>query len=122
MAAHQKHTLHEIAPEDLHDRLGRHEVILIDVREAHEYAAERIHGALLFPLSTFDPLALPTDPRRPVVLQCGSGKRSAMALTRCGAAGVHIDTHLVGGIAAWKAAGLPTVTLDPGTGVVVDRR
>ena len=68
---------HEIAPNDLHDRLLRHEVILVDVREAHEFAAERIHGALLFPLSTFDPLALPADPRRPVVLQCGSGKRSA---------------------------------------------
>jgi rhodanese-related sulfurtransferase len=38
---------------------------------------------------------------------------------------IHIkreQSHLVGGIAAWKAAGLPTVTLDPGTGVVVDRQ
>ena len=122
MTAHARHALHEIAPVDLHDRLLRHEVILIDVREAHEYAAERIHGALLFPLSTFDPSALPADPKRPIVLQCGSGKRSGMALTRCGAAGVPVDTHLVGGIAAWKAAGLPTVTLDPGTGVVVDRQ
>ncbi|HEX3991794.1 MAG TPA: rhodanese-like domain-containing protein [Acetobacteraceae bacterium] len=114
--------LHEITPQDLHDQLLRREVILVDVREAHEFAAERIHGALLFPLSTFDPLALSHDPRRPVVLQCGSGKRSAMALTLCSAAGVHIDTHLVGGIAAWKSAGLPTVTLDPATGVVADRR
>jgi rhodanese-related sulfurtransferase len=122
MTTHQTHAPHEIAPEDIHDKLVRHEVILVDVREAHEFAAERIHGALPFPLSTFDPLALPADPRRPVVLQCGSGKRSAMALTRCGAAGVPVDTHLAGGIAAWKAARLPTVTLDPSTGVVVDRQ
>jgi rhodanese-related sulfurtransferase len=113
---------HEITPHDLHDRLLRHEVILVDVREAHEYAAERIHGALLLPLSTFDPRALPAGGTRPVILQCGTGKRSGMALARCAEAGVAVDTHLAGGIAAWKQAGLATVTLDPGTGKVVDRQ
>lgn len=112
----------EITPQDLHDRLLRHEVMLVDVREAHEFAVERIHGALLFPLSTFDPLDLPYDPRRPVALQCGFGRRSTTAVVRCGAPGVHIDTYLVGGITAWKSAGLPTVTLDPATGVVIDRQ
>ena len=96
------------------------EVIVIDVREPHEYAAERLHGALLYPLSTFDPKALPSDSARRVVLHCGSGKRSGDALARCAAAGVKVDTHLKGGIMAWKQAGLPTIAVDPSTGQIID--
>jgi rhodanese-related sulfurtransferase len=44
-----------------------------------------------------------------MVLQCAGGKRSAMALGRCKDARAVIDTHLAGGLAAWKSAGLPTV-------------
>ena len=43
------------------------EILLVDVREPHEYAFERIHGALLYPMSTFDPKALPMEGRRLVV-------------------------------------------------------
>jgi rhodanese-related sulfurtransferase len=58
-------------------------------------------------LSTFDPRALP-DPADRIVFQCGSGKRSAMAVERCQAAGLPVDSHMAGGIAAWRAANLPT--------------
>ena len=112
---------HDVSPKLVHDRLARHEIVLIDVREPQEYAAERIHGALLFPLSTFDPGALPLPKDRPVVLHCGSGKRSAKALAVCAAAGVPVHQHMAGGLLAWKAAGLPVVSLDMGTGAVVDR-
>lgn len=78
-----------------------------------KYAAGRIHGALNFPLSTFDPKALPTASDRAVVFQCGTGKRSAMAVERCQQQGVDIDCHLAGGIAAWTAAGLRTTVFDP---------
>ena len=111
-------TPRDLSPKLVHDRLVRHEIVLIDVREPQEYAAERIHGALLFPLSTFDPVALPLPADRPVVLHCGSGKRSAAA---CAAAGVPVRQHMQGGISAWKAAGLPTVRLEPATGRVLDR-
>jgi rhodanese-related sulfurtransferase len=114
-------TQRDLSPKTVHDRLLHHEIVLIDVREPQEYAAERIHGALLFPLSTFDPAALPFSEGRPVVLQCGSGKRSAAALAACAAAGVPVRQHMQGGISAWKAAGLPTVKLEPATGRVLDR-
>ncbi|HEX2943393.1 MAG TPA: rhodanese-like domain-containing protein [Rhodopila sp.] len=113
--------LHEMTPTEVHTALQRQEIVLIDVREPQEYMNERIHGALLFPLSTFDPAALPTGGRR-IVLHCGSGKRSAMAVAKCQAAGVPVDTHMKGGIQAWRHAHHPTVTLDPGTGAVVDKR
>ena len=52
-----------------------------------EFAAERIHGALNFPLSTFDPAALPAAGDKLIVLQCGSGVTAsvlALALARLG--------------------------------------
>ena len=112
----------DFTPAELRRAMDAGEVVLIDVREPGEYAAERIHGALLYPLSTFDPEALPDPAHRTLVFQCGSGKRSAMAVQKCRAAGLPFDHHLAGGIAAWKQAGLPTVTLDTATGGVRDAR
>ena len=98
------------------DGLKEDTIVLIDVREPGEYAAERIHGALLFPLSTFDPHALPECGKREIVFQCGSGIRSARAVAACQKAGLPHDSHLKGGIQAWKAARLPTITINPATG------
>ena len=55
------HRTKDFTPARLRQGLEAGEIVLVDVREPGEYAAERIHGALLFPLSTFDPAALP-DP------------------------------------------------------------
>jgi rhodanese-related sulfurtransferase len=89
--------------------LNAHKLLLIDVREPTEYAAERIPGALLYPLSTFDPAALPGDESRRVVFHCGSGKRSLAAAERRLAAGQLSAAHLGGGLTAWKGAGLPVI-------------
>ncbi|HQT79018.1 MAG TPA: rhodanese-like domain-containing protein [Rhodopila sp.] len=113
--------IHELTPSEVHSAMQRREIVLIDVREPQEYVTERIHGALLFPLSTFDAAALPTG-GRPIVLHCGSGKRSAMAVAKCLDAGVPVNTHMKGGIQAWRHAHYPTVTIDPATGAVVDKR
>lgn len=115
-------TLVNLEPADVARGLAARTILLIDVREPHEYEAERIHGALLYPLSTFDPAALPDPKGRRIVLHCGSGMRSAKAVAACEAAGVAVDSHLRGGIQAWKAAGLPTITTDPATGQPRDVR
>jgi rhodanese-related sulfurtransferase len=86
-------------------------ILLIDVREPSEYASERIAGALLYPLSTFDASMLPDDGPRRVVFHCGSGKRSLTAAERRLGAGQKHAAHMGGGIAAWKAAGLPVISL-----------
>jgi rhodanese-related sulfurtransferase len=85
-------------------------ILLIDVREPSEYASERIAGALLYPLSTFDAATLPDDGARQVVFHCGSGKRSLTAAERRLGAGQKHAAHMGGGIAAWKAAGLPVIS------------
>jgi rhodanese-related sulfurtransferase len=104
-------------PEKIRGALGRGEICLIDVREPGEYAARRIAGALLFPLSTLDVHAVPVG-GRPVVFYCGTGKRSAKAFEMCARAGVTIRSHLAGGLEAWLAAGLPVIETDPGTGAI----
>ncbi|HVY21787.1 MAG TPA: rhodanese-like domain-containing protein [Steroidobacteraceae bacterium] len=109
----------EMSPQEVHRALINGQVMLVDVREPQEYAAERIHGALLFPLSTFDAAFLPGDDERRVVFHCAGGVRSMnAAMRRLAAYGK--AAHMKGGIAAWKAAGLPTVRVDPATGQVVD--
>jgi rhodanese-related sulfurtransferase len=111
-----------LTPQQVSAMLKTGQALLIDVREPAEFAADRIHGALNFPLSTFDPKALPRSMDRTIVFQCGSGKRSATAVERCQAQDLRFDSHLAGGIAAWRAAGLPTVGFDPNTGAVRDAR
>jgi rhodanese-related sulfurtransferase len=99
----------EITAPELQAMLAAGTVTLIDVREPNEFAAEHIVGAINLPLSRFDPAAIPDAQGKAIVLQCAGGKRSAMALDKCATAKAVIDTHLGGGLAAWKTAGLPTV-------------
>lgn len=99
----------DLTPQQVKAALDAREILLIDVREPGEFAAEKIAGALNVPLSTFDPATLPDAAGKTVVLQCAGGKRSAMAVDKCQKANTAIQTHLAGGLAAWKAAGLPTI-------------
>ena len=99
--------IQELTPEEVAARMKIGGVELIDVREPGEYDAERIQGAMLFPLSTFDAHALPKN--IDIIFQCGTGKRSTMAIQKAQAAGLRHCAHLTGGIQAWKAAGLPTI-------------
>jgi rhodanese-related sulfurtransferase len=54
MSAIHEHAIAELDPRDVKALLDAGRIVLIDVRESAEYAAERIHGAPLYPLSTFD--------------------------------------------------------------------
>lgn len=117
MTSHVKNLPPTETPEEIRGALGRGQICLIDVREPGEYAARRIAGALLYPLSTFDVHAVPVG-GRPVVLYCGTGKRSARALDMCARAGVPIRSYMAGGLEAWRAAGLPVIQTEPSTGAI----
>ena len=88
--------------------LAAGEIILVDVREPQEYHAERIPGAMLSPLSDFDPRRLPHVGEKKIILHCKSGGRSGQALRMCQEAGVEVAGHLEGGILKWIASGKPT--------------
>jgi len=100
--------LTEYDPQEVQALLEQGRVVLIDVREPMEYAAERIMGALLYPLSTFDAAHLPPEGDRTVVFHCAAGGRSLTAARMRQTAG-QAGAHMAGGISEWKAQGLPTV-------------
>lgn len=103
-------TIPTINVETLKAWLDKNEVLLVDVREADEYAASHIPGALLLPLSQFSPLKLPEHPGKKLVIQCLGGKRSAMACQATMIAIPGIDVYnLEGGINSWAAAGFAIV-------------
>ncbi len=92
----------------VHDWLADDQAVLVDVRETSEYDQEHIPGAMLLPMSAFDPELFPTVPSKKVVLHCAVGKRSEAAgkmLLKEGYDGV---IHMIGGIQAWKQAGFAT--------------
>lgn len=99
----------ELTPAELKAMLDGGTALLVDVREPDEFTAGHIKGAVNLPLSGFSPDKLPAADGKTVVLQCAGGKRSGMALDRCANAQAVIDTHLGGGLSAWRASGLPIV-------------
>jgi rhodanese-related sulfurtransferase len=88
--------------------LERGEALLIDVREPSEYAAEHIPDARLLPLSTFDPVRVPQEAGKKVVLHCVMGMRSAQAGQKLLDAGFTTVYNFRGGVQAWKDAGYAT--------------
>ena len=85
-------------------------MLLVDVREPNETAVESYPDAVVVPLSSFDPAQIPDPQGKQVVFACRSGKRSVTASLVAQDLGYPYDSHLAGGIIAWKAAGLPTKT------------
>ncbi|MBC7168886.1 rhodanese-like domain-containing protein [Phenylobacterium sp.] len=112
----------ELEPAEVEAMLTRGDCVLVDVREPYEYGAERIPAALLMPLATFDAKALPTMTDKKVVLQCGTGRRSAMAAQKMQQAGYTETYHLKGGITAWREAKLPLLWVNPTTGAIEPKK
>ena len=101
-------TLKNITVTEAHALLDQN-AVLVDVREPHEQAVERIPGAIELPLSVLargTPANLPAG--RPAVFLCASGARTTMnsaALAQIAGGNAYCMT---GGIMAWKRAGYPT--------------
>jgi rhodanese-related sulfurtransferase len=85
-------------------------MLLVDVREPNEIAVERYPDAVVVPLSVFDAAEIPDPQGREVVFACRSGRRSVTASLAAQDKGYPYNSHLAGGILAWKAAGLETKT------------
>jgi rhodanese-related sulfurtransferase len=82
-------------------------LVLVDVREPHEFAAGHIPGSISLPLSAFDPGQIPDGKR--VVFSCAAGIRSARAAEFAQASGRDIREHYKGGYKDWVEAGEPVV-------------
>ena len=97
-----------LTPEQVAAGLRAGCMLLVDVREPREVAAESYPDAVVVPMSRFDPAAIPDPQGKQVVFACRAGHRSVTASLVAQERGYDYKSHLAGGIIAWKAAGLPT--------------
>ena len=90
--------------------------LIVDVREANEFAQERVAGVVLLPISQFVARhqELPKD--RPLLMLCAAGSRSTSATMYLLQAGWTDVRNVTGGMTGWRYAGLPIVTGAPAPG------
>jgi rhodanese-related sulfurtransferase len=99
----------DVSPDLLASWIAAGDTMLVDVREDFEHAEERIEGAVLQPLTSFDADAIRRQAgSKRVVFHCRSGKRSLDAADRYRQNG-EATFHLAGGIEGWKSAGKAVV-------------
>jgi rhodanese-related sulfurtransferase/glyoxylase-like metal-dependent hydrolase (beta-lactamase superfamily II) len=95
--------------EQLAERRADIALQLVDVRGPGETADGVIEGTTEVPLPVLTDTLDGLDRTRPTVVYCGSGYRSSIATSVLRSAGFTDVSDLLGGYAAWEAAGLPVI-------------
>lgn len=85
-------------------------VVLIDVREADEFAKSHATGAMHLSKGMIEVKIERTiaDPQTEIICYCGGGSRSALVADNLKKMGYENVSSLIGGFKAWQEAGLPT--------------
>ncbi|HEX8164512.1 MAG TPA: rhodanese-like domain-containing protein [Beijerinckiaceae bacterium] len=99
-------TLVDLDIDDVKEGLAAGSIVLVDVREPHEFAAGHIPGSVSHPLSTFNPEELRGLQGR-IVFSCAAGVRSARAVALAQDAGLDVAEHYRGGFKEWAIMGEP---------------
>jgi hydroxyacylglutathione hydrolase len=94
-------------PIDLADKIADGSVELVDVRGKSEWEEEHIPGAKHYMLGYLSSTATQIINGKPIVVQCQSSARAAIGASLLKAQGAKKVVNMVGGIIAWKNAGLP---------------
>ena len=91
--------------------INREDALVLDVREATEFAAGHVLGAKSLPLAAVEGRAGEFDKHRakPVIVVCADGSRASKAAATLRAGGFTNVVNLTGGFPAWQQAGLPVV-------------
>ena len=89
--------------------INREDALILDVRDAAEYARGHLLGAKNVPLADLERRAAELDKHkaRPVIVHCDNGSRATRALGVLKARGFGNVVNLNGGYGAWQQAGLP---------------
>ncbi len=89
--------------------INREKAVLIDISEPAEFAAGHAVGARSVPLGGLETSReLPKNKSLPLVVVCPTGARAPRAVALLKKLGFENTTALAGGLAAWRAANLPT--------------
>ena len=104
-----KEQITEVDPREVHDALGnghRDDIVLVDVREQHEFEEAHLPGAVHVPRGHLESRieGAAGDRSRRVILYCASGNRSALAAKTLLDMGYSDVASLAGGYAAWRKA------------------
>ena len=95
-----------VTPAEINAWREAEEAVIVDVREPNEWDEAHIPGAILMPLSTFDPADIPDPQGKHLVFHCRSGRRCGMAAEKAVAAGyTGVIKRMDGGFLAWSANG-----------------
>ncbi len=100
-----------LSAQETRHRLADRGAVLVDIREADEFARRHIPGAISQPLSGWEAADLSIEPNQDVIFTCRSGMRTAGACDRLAARVSGPAYVLRGGVDAWGKAGLP-LTVD----------
>ena len=82
------------------------DAVIVDVREADEYADAHIPGVTHIPLSDFVARVGDVPDASPVYVVCAAGGRSAQAVEWLSTQGFDA-VNVEGGTSAWRNSGLP---------------
>lgn len=110
-----RQNVREVSLQEVNARLERGETFaLIDVREDHEHAVDRLPSALHLGRGIIerDIEARFPDPNTDIVLYCGGGYRSALAAESLQRMGYTKVASMAGGVRGWREAGLSLVKGD----------
>ncbi len=100
-------TVTDLEREAIKTGLAEGSILLVDVREPHEFAAGHIPGSVNVPLSTFHVAQLPEAGGRRIVMSCAAGVRSVRALEMAREQGLSLSEHYRGGFKDWLSSGEP---------------
>lgn len=81
--------------------------VVVDVRTPEEFATGSLPGARNIPVDKFDQKMRDIKKDKPLIVVCASGSRAGRAAAQLRASGYAEVYVLAGGLAAWRAAGLP---------------
>jgi adenylyltransferase/sulfurtransferase len=107
-----KRTINEVTIDEAYSALRSDQPpLVVDVRERDEFEEGAIKDAVHVPRGYLELRIenVAPDRRRPIVLYCAGGARSALAARSLEELGYENVSSLAGGFGAWKNAGLPYV-------------
>ncbi|KMJ60385.1 Zn-dependent hydrolase [Bacillus sp. LL01] len=93
---------HDITPDEAKVLMDEEGAQVVDVRHDSEWKTGHIEGAKHIMLGTLLDRLDEVPKNRPLILQCGSGVRSAIAISLLQARGIKDVRNMLGGYARWQ--------------------
>lgn len=92
--------------------INQKDAILIDMRDAADFAKGHILNARNVPLSQIDAHAesIAKNKQKSLIVYCDTGRQAGSVTAKLRDLGYENAVSLSGGLAAWRQAGLPVVT------------